>query len=198
MLLEQHGGTHDGEAQHIGSRTHPAAAGLLKQAAAVVGQHQGHRVEHMDGRAHVGGSVGAVQHPNGTGKKIGARHIVGAQIQPGGQDHIAGQCDGHTAEQRQAQPPEVLPRGLPQQVEQGEGDPCEPCKVGQDGVFAEGDQIVQPAVHQQDTGHGDLRLQKVESGQIQQKIQRHEPDGVARKPVAFHGKKPPFCDRANS
>ncbi len=43
--------------------------GCSKNAAAVIRQQQRHRVEHMDGRAHVGGGIGAVQRPHGAGKK---------------------------------------------------------------------------------------------------------------------------------
>ena len=38
MLLEQHGGAYNGDAQHISGRAHPAEPGLLKDAAAVIGQ----------------------------------------------------------------------------------------------------------------------------------------------------------------
>ena len=55
VLLEQHGGADDGNAQHGGCGTHPAAAGRIKDAAAVVRQQQRYRVEHMNGRADVGG-----------------------------------------------------------------------------------------------------------------------------------------------
>ena len=119
----------------------------------------------MDGRAHVDGRIGAVQKAHRTGKDVAARHIVRAQVQPGGQDDVARQRQGHAAEQRQAQPPEVFTGRLPQQEEQGEGDPREPCKVGDDGIFAEGDQIVQAAVHQH-MGHVDLGVQKIECREI--------------------------------
>ena len=150
----------------------------------------------MDGRADIDGCVGAVQEPHRTGEDVCARHIAGAQIQPGGQDHVAGQRNGHTAEQRHTQPPEVLPRGLPQQIEQGEGNPQKPCKVGDHRIFAEGDQIVQTAVHQ-NAAQGDVCLQRVKNGKIKYSIQRHEPDGVARKPAAFH-RIASFCRRAKS
>ena len=42
----------------------------------------------MDGRADIDGCVGAVQEPHRTGEDVCARHIAGAQIQPGGQDHV--------------------------------------------------------------------------------------------------------------
>jgi len=123
--------------------------------AAVVRQQQRYRVEHMDGRADVGGGVGAVQKAHGLRKDVAARHPVGAQVQRRGQHCVARQCNGHAGEQRQAQPPEVLTRGFPQQIEQGEGDPRKPCKVGDHRIFAEGDQIVQTAVHQ-NAAQGDV------------------------------------------
>ena len=150
----------------------------------------------MDGRADVGGGVGAVQKAHSLRKDIAARHPVGAQVQRRGQHRVARQCNGHAGEQRQAQPPEVLPRGLPQQIEQGEGDPHEPCKVGDHRIFAERDQIVQTAVHQ-NAAQGDVCLQIVKNGKIKYRIQRHEPDGVARKPAAFH-RIASFCRRAKS
>ena len=158
---------------------------LLKDAAAVIGQHQRDRVEHMDGRADIDGCVGAVQEPHRTGEDVCARHIAGAQIQPGGQDHVAGQRNGHTAEQRHTQPPEVLPGCLPQKEEQGERDPRKPCKIGDGRIFAEGNQIVQPAVHE-DVRHMDLGVQEIECGKIKYEIQRHEANRMARKPTAFH------------
>ena len=78
-----------------------------------------------------------------------------ALIQRRGQHGVARQCNGHAGEQRQAQPPEVLARSFPQQIEQGEGDPNEPCKVGDQRIFAERDQIVQTAVHQ-NAAQGDV------------------------------------------
>ena len=148
----------------------------------------------MNGRADVGGGVGAVQKAHSLCKDIAARHPVGAQVQRRGQHRVARQCNGHAGEQRQAQPPEVLPRGLPQQIEQGEGNPQKPCKVGDHRIFAEGNQIVQTAVHQ-NAAHGDVCLQRVKNGKIKYRIQRHEPDGVARKPAAFH-RIASFCRRA--
>ena len=148
----------------------------------------------MDGGADVGGGVGAVQKAHHPRKDVAARHPVGAQVQRRGQHCVARQCNGHAGEQRQAQPPEVLPRGLPQQIEQGEGDPYEPCKIGDHRIFAEGDQIVQTAVHQ-NAAQGDVCLQIVKNRKIKYRIQRHKPDRVARKPAAFH-RIASFCRRA--
>lgn len=102
VLLEQHGGADDGNAQHGGCGTHPAAAGRIKNAAAVVRQQQRYRVEHMNGRADVGGGVGTVQKAHSLRKDIAARHPVGAQVQRRGQHRVARQCNGHAGEQRQA------------------------------------------------------------------------------------------------
>ena len=52
-------------------------------------------------------------------------------------------------------------------------------------IFAEGNQIVQPAVHE-DVRHMDLGVQEIECGKIKYEIQRHEAKRMARKPTAFH------------
>ena len=147
VLLEQNRGRDDGDAEHSRGGPHPAAAGLFKNAAAVVGHHQGDGVEHMDGGADIEGRVGGIEHPHGLSKDVAAVHPVGPQVKPGGQDDIAGQRNGHARKQGQAEPPEVGPGRFPQQVEQGERDPQKPRKVGHDGIFAKGDQVVQMAVH---------------------------------------------------
>ena len=185
VLLEQYGGGDDGHAEHGGGRAHPAAAGLVKDAAAVVSHHQRHRVEDVDGRADVGGRVGVVEPAHRPGEEVRAVHTVRAEIQPIGDDDIHCQRDGHAREQGKAEPPEVGAGRFPQQIEQGERDPDEPCKIGDDRIFAEGDQIVQPAVDP-DFGHGDVDFEPVEHREIKHKIKRHEPDGMAGKP-ASHG-----------
>ena len=43
---------------------------------------------------------------------------------------ITAQRDGHTGEEAQADPPEVAALAVPQQIEQGKGDPRAPCKIG--------------------------------------------------------------------
>lgn len=86
VLLEQDRGRNDGNAEHGGSGPHPAAAGRFKNVAAVIGHHQGDRVEHMDGGADIEGRVGGIEHPHGLSKEVAAVHPVGPQIQPGGQD----------------------------------------------------------------------------------------------------------------
>ena len=87
--------------------------------------------------------------------------------------------------QGQAEPPEVGPGRFPQQVEQGERDPQKPRKVGHDGIFAKGDQVVQMAVHQ-NIGHGNMDFEPMERRKVKQEIKRHERNGMAGKPVA-HG-----------
>ena len=185
VLLEQNGGRNDGHTQYRRSRPHPAAARRFKDAAAVVGHHQGDRVEHMDGGADIEGRVGGIEHPHGLSKDVAAVYPVGPQVQAGGQDDIAGQRNGHARKQGQAEPPEVGPGRFPQQVEQGERDPYEPRKVGHDGIFAKGDQVVQMAVHQ-NIGHGNMDFEPMERRKVKQEIKRHERNGMAGKPVA-HG-----------
>ena len=185
MLFEQHGGGDDGQAQHRRRRAHPAAAGLFKDAAAVVGHHQSDRVEDMDGRADIGGSVGGVELTDDPGEDVRTVDAIGAEVQPVGEDDIDRQRDGHAREERQAEPPEVRARGLPQQIEQGERDPDEPRQIGDDGILAEGDEVIQMAVDP-DFRHGDVDFEPVEHREIKHKIERHEPDGMAGKPVS-HG-----------
>ena len=133
MLLEQHRGQQDGDAEHGGGRAHPAPPRLLKDAAAVVGQPERHRVEDVDGGADAGGGVRCVQQPHRFCKNIIAVHPVGPQVQPRGQDDVARQRKGHARKQRDAQPPEIGPGRFPQQVEQGKGDPEKPGHIGHDG-----------------------------------------------------------------
>ena len=139
----------------------------------------------MDGGADVEGRVGGIEHPHGLSKDVAAVYPVGPQVQAGGQDDIAGQCNGHARKQGQAEPPEVGPGRFPQQVEQGERDPQKPRKVGHDGIFAKGDQVVQMAVHQ-NIGHGNMDFEPMERRKVKQEIKRHERNGMAGKPVA-HG-----------
>lgn len=82
VLLEQNGGRNDGHTQYRRSRPHPAAAGLFKNVAAVIGHHQGDRVEHMDGGADIEGRVGGIEHPHGLSKDVAAVHPVGPQVMP--------------------------------------------------------------------------------------------------------------------
>ena len=72
VLLEQDCGCNDGNAEHGGGRPHPAAAGLFKNVAAVIGHHQGDGVEHMDGGADIEGRVGGIEHPHGLSKDVTA------------------------------------------------------------------------------------------------------------------------------
>ena len=118
MLLEQHGGQDDGHAQNIRGRPHPAAARLVEAAAPAVADHQGHRVENVDGWADVPGGVNGIEHPHQTGEDVAAIHPVRPQSKPCGQKDITAQCDGHAGEEAQADPPEVAALAVPQQIEQ--------------------------------------------------------------------------------
>ena len=137
----------------------------------------------MDGRADILGAVNGIEHPHQTGEDVAAIHPVRPQSKPCGQKDITAQCDGHAGEEAQADPPEVAALAVPQQIEQGKGNPREPCKIGDDGVLAEGDDIVQLAVYP-DGRDGDIHLEPVERGQIKYSVKSHERDGMACKPAA--------------
>ena len=145
----------------------------------------------MDGRADVQRGVGGIKPAHRPGKEVAAVHPVGPQIQTRRQEGIAGQRDGHPGKQGQAEPPEVAAGSLPEQIEQGEGDPRKPCKVGDDRILAEGDQIIQPAVDP-DVRNRDVRFQPMEGCEIKDEVKRHESDGMAGKPIVSHGKTLPF------
>ena len=162
---------------------HPAAARLVEAAAPAVAYHQGHRVENVDGGADVPGGVNGIEHPHQTGEDVAAIHPVRPQSKPCGQKDITAQRDGHAGEEAQADPPEVAALAVPQQIEQGKGYPREPCKIGDDGVLAEGDDIVQLAVYP-DGRDGDIHLEPVERGQIKYSVKSHERDGMACDPAA--------------
>ena len=155
----------------------------VEAAAPAVADHQGHRVEDVDGRADVLGAVNGIEHPHQTGEDVAAIYPVRPQSKPCGQKDITAQRDGHTGEEAQADPPEVAALAVPQQIEQGKGDPREPCKIGDDGVLAKGDDIVQLAVYP-DGRDGDIHLEPVERGQIKYSVKSHERDGMACKPAA--------------
>ena len=137
----------------------------------------------MDGGTDILGAVNGVEHPHQTSEDVAAIHPVGPQGKPRGQQDVAAQSDGHAGEQAQADPPEVAAVAPQQQIEQGEGDPREPSKIRDDGVFAERDDIVQLTVHP-DGGDGDVHLEPVERGQIKYRIKSHERDRMACKPAA--------------
>ena len=132
----------------------------------------------MDGRADIHRRIAAVDRAHKLGKNVAARHKARPQRQPVRYDGVEKQCHRHAGEQRQAKPPEIPARGLVQQVKQGERNPREPQQIRHNGIFAEGDQIIQPAVDPQ-VGGLDRALQQREKGQIKQSIERHEPDRMA-------------------
>ena len=103
----------------------------------------------MDGRTDVHRRVAAVDHPHQLRENVVARHKMRAQRQAVGHDDVEQKRHRHAGEERHAQPPKILPRGLVQQVEQRERNPREPQKIRYNGIFAERNHIVQPAVDPQ-------------------------------------------------
>ena len=103
----------------------------------------------MDGRADVHRRVAAVDHPHKLRKNVGARHVFRAQGQAVRHNGIEQKRHRHAGEQRNAQPPEILPRGLIQQIKQRKRNPRKPQNIRYNGIFAERDQIVQLAVYPQ-------------------------------------------------
>ena len=139
----------------------------------------------MNGREHVGGRVGAVQIPHRLGEHIGAGHIPGAQIHPVGHHRTEQQRQSHADEQRQAQPPEIPAGRSEQQKEEGAGNPEKPQIVRDDGILAEGDQIIQRAVQDQVRDQHGFFQQK-EKRKIEYQIPGHKTDRVISEPAAHN------------